>query len=48
MADPKETLQAALKEAMINKISFDGKDYKLTVAATAPMRDDLVELFKRQ
>ena len=33
---------------MINKISFDGKDYKLNVAATAPMRDDLVELFKRQ
>ncbi|WP_449370670.1 hypothetical protein [Thiomonas sp.] len=42
------TLDLNKKEAMINKITFDGKDYKLSVAATAPLRDDLVELFKRQ
>lgn len=42
------TLDLNKKEAMINKVTFDGKDYKLNVAATAPMRDDLVELFKRQ
>ena len=42
------TLDLNKKEAMINKITFDGKAYKLNVAATAPMRDDLVELFKRQ
>jgi hypothetical protein len=42
------TLDLNKKEALINKVTFDGKDYKLNVAATAPMRDDLVELFKRQ
>jgi hypothetical protein len=42
------TLDLNKKEAMINKVTFDGKAYKLNVAATAPMRDDLVELFKRQ
>ncbi|OYV40194.1 MAG: hypothetical protein B7Z83_01535 [Thiomonas sp. 20-64-5] len=42
------TLDLNKKEAMINKVSFDGKDYKLNVAATAPLRDDLVDLFKRQ
>lgn len=42
------TLDLNKKEAMINKVTFDGKDYKLNVAATAPLRDDLVALFKRQ
>jgi len=42
------TLDLGKKEAMINKVAFDGKEYKLNVAATAPLRDDLVELFKRQ
>ncbi|MDD4886302.1 MAG: hypothetical protein PHO64_05180 [Thiomonas sp.] len=42
------TLDLNKKEAIINKVTFDGKAYKLNVAATAPLRDDLVELFKRQ
>lgn len=41
------TLNLAAKEATVNKVTFDGTEFKLEPALKVPMRDDLVALFKR-
>lgn len=42
------TLNLDAKEATINKVTFDGSQFALAPAAKAPLRDDLVALFRRQ